>query len=210
MKPLSAFYPRILPFLPGCSEPMVDQVLVNSAIEFAEASLTLRQNLDPFKTTAGITQYDLDPPTKNHEINRIMGVTLDGKELHPGLFEAIRNDLPTDTAKPRGFYSDRTDNVFTLKLSPPPDGKYTVVVAVNLRPARGATQLDDDLYNIWIDPIVSGAIARAMQIPDQPFTNFAQAQYLLDSAAKQTVSSRIEGNYGLVRGSMRVRPRRFA
>lgn len=210
MKPLSAFYPRILPFLPGCSEPMVDQVLVNSAIEFAEASLTLRQNLDPFKTTAGIAQYDLDPPTKNHEINRIMGVTLDGKELHPGLFEAIRNDLPTDTAKPRGFYSDRTDNVFTLKLSPPPDGKYTVVVAVNLRPARGATQLDDDLYNIWIDPIVSGAIARAMQIPDQPFTNFAQAQYLLDSAAKQTVSSRIEGNYGLVRGSMRVRPRRFA
>jgi hypothetical protein len=189
---------------------MVDQVLVNSAIEFAESSLTLRQNLDPFKTTAGIAQYDLDPPTKNHEINRIMGVTLDGKELHPGLFEAIRNDLPTDIAKPRGFYSDRTDNVFTLKLSPPPDGKYTVVVAVNLRPARGATQLDDDLYNIWIDPIVSGAIARAMQIPDQPFTNFAQAQYLLDSAAKQTVSSRIEGNYGLVRGSMRVRPRRFA
>lgn len=210
MKPLSAFYPRILPYLPGCSEPMVDQVLLNSAIEFAESSLTLRQNLDPFKTVAGKVQYDLDPPTAYHEINRIMGVTVDGKELQPGLFEAIRNDMPVGHAQPRGFYSDRTDNTFTLMLSPPPDGVYNVVVAVNLRPTRSATMLDDDLYNIWIDPIVSGAIARAMQIPDQPFTNFAQAQYLLDSAAKQTISSRIEGNYGLVRGSMRVRTRPFA
>lgn len=209
MKPLSAFYPRILPYLPNCPEPLVDQVLVNAAIEFAEASLTLRQNLDSFRTVVGKVEYDLDPPTKYHDINRVMGVTLNGKELSPGLFEAIRNDLPTATAIPRGFYTDRTDNTFTLRLSPPPDKVYPVVVAVALRPARNATQLDDDLFNIWIDPIVSGAIARAMQIPDQPFTNLPRAQELLASAAQQTVSSRIESNFGLVRGSMRVRPRSF-
>lgn len=210
MKPLSAFYPRILPYLPGCPEPLVDQVLVNSAIEFAEASLTIRQNLDSFNTVVGKVDYDLDPPTRYHDINRVMGVTLDGKELQPGLFEAIRNDLPTAVAKPRGFYTDRTDNAFTLRLSPPPDKVYSVIVSVTLRPARDATSLDDDMYNIWIDPIVSGAIARAMQIPDQPFTDLARAQDLLASAARQTVSSRIESNYGLVRGSMRVRSRPFA
>jgi hypothetical protein len=86
---------------------------------------------------------------------------------------------------------------------------YPVIVSVTLRPARNAVLLDDDLYNIWIDPIVSGAIARAMQIPDQPFTNPGRAAELLMSAAKQTNSSRIEGNYGLVRGSMRVRSRSF-
>jgi len=209
MKPLSAFYPRILPYLPNCPEPLVDQVLVNAAIEFAEASLTLRQNLDSFNTVVGKVDYDLDPPTRYHDINRVMGVTLNGKELRPGLFEAIRNDLPTATAIPRGFYTDRTDNTFTLRLSPPPDKAYPVVVAVTLRPARDTTQLDDDFYNIWIDPIVSGAIARAMQIPDQPFTNLPRAQELLASAAQQTVSSRIESNFGLVRGSMRVRPRSF-
>lgn len=210
MKPLSAFYPRILPYLPGCPEPMVDQVLVNSAIEFAEASLTIRQNLDPFNTVVGKVEYDLDPPTRYHDINRVMGVTLDGKELQPGLFEAIRNDLPTAAAKPRGFYTDRTDNTFTLRLSPPPDKVYSVIVSVTLRPARDTTYLDDDMYNIWIDPIVSGAIARALQIPDQPFTDLARAQDLLASAARQTVSSRIESNFGLVRGSMRVRSRPFA
>jgi hypothetical protein len=209
MKPLSAFYPRILPYLPGCPEPMVDQVLVNSAIEFAEASLTIRQNLDSFRTVVGKVEYDLDPPTKYHDINRVMGVTLNGKELQPGLFEAIRNDLPTAVAIPRGFYTDRTDNTFTLRLAPPPDGSYPVVVAVTLRPARAATQLDDDLFNIWIDPVVSGAIGRAMQIPNQPFTDYARADQLLAEAARLTNSSRIEGNYGLVRGSMRVRPRSF-
>ena len=210
MKPLSAFFPRILPYLPGCPEPLAAQVLVNAAIEFCEASLTLRQNLDTFKTFKGQVQYDLDPPSAQHDINRVMGVTLDGKELTAGMAEAIRGDLPTAVAKPRGFYTDRTDSVFTLMLSPPPDGAYDVVVNVTLRPARAATQLDDDLYNIWIDPIVSGAIARAMQVPGQPFSNPAQAQVLLDSAARQTVSSRIEGNYGLVRGSLRIRNRPFA
>lgn len=210
MKTLSAFYPRILPYLPGCPEPLAAQVLVNSAIEFCEASLTLRQNLDAFNTSAGRIQYDLEPPSTQHDINRVMGVTLGGKELSPGMAEIIRGDLPTGEAKPRGFYTDRTDSVFTLMLAPPPDGVYEVLVNVTLRPARAATQLDDDLYNIWIDPIVSGAIARAMQIPDQPFTNFARAQQLLDSAARQTNSSRIESNYGLVRGSMRVRSRPFA
>ena len=210
MNTLSVFYPRILPYLPGCSEPLVDQVLVSAAIEFSEKSLALRQNLDSFRTVIGIDQYDLDAPTTNHDIDRVMSVAVDGKELSPGLFEAIRNDLPTANATPRGFYTDRTDNVLTLKLSPPPDGRYPVVVNVNLRPAMTATQLDDDLFNMWAEPIVAMAVARAMQIPDQPFTNFARAQQLLDSAARQTNSARIDGNYGSVRGSMRVRSRPFA
>ena len=210
MKPLSAFYPRILPYLPGCSEPMVDQVLINSAIEFAQSSLTIRQNLDTFNTVVGQIEYDLDPPTTQHDINRVMSVNVGGKELVAGLAEVIRNDLPTANSIPRGFYTNRTDNTFTLRLSPPPDKVYPVIVGVTLRPTRNATQLDDDMYNIWIDPIVSGAIARAMMIPDQPFTNPAQAQELLASASRQTVTSRIESNFGLTRGSMRVRSRPFA
>lgn len=210
MKALSAFYPRILPYLPGCPEPLAAQVLINSAIEFCDSSLALRQNLATFSTVAGLSQYDLLPPSAQHDISRVMGVTLDGKELSPGMAEVIRGDMPTATAKPRGFYTDRTDSIFTLMLSPPPDDIYTVVVNVALAPSQTATQLDDDLYNSWIDPIVSGAIARAMQIPGQSFSNSAQATVLLNSAAKQITSSRIEGNYGFIRGSMRVRSRPFA
>ena len=210
MKALSAFFPRILPYLPGCPEPLAAQVLIDAAIEFCDSSLVLRQNLDTFNTVVGRVQYDLDAPSAQHNINRVMGVTLDGKELVAGMSEALRGDMPTAPAKPRGFYTDRTDSVFTLMLSPPPDEVYSVLVNVALSPARTATQLDDDLFNTWINPIVSNAIARAMQIPGQPFSNPAQAQILLNSVARQTVTSRIEGNYGFVRGSMRVRYRPFA
>lgn len=210
MKALSAFFPRILPYLPGCPEPLAAQVLIDAAIEFCDSSLVLRQNLDTFNTVVGRVQYDLDAPSAQHDINRVMGVTLDGKELVAGMSEALRGDMPTAPAKPRGFYTDRTDSVFTLMLSPPPDKVYSVLVNVTLSPARTATQLDDDLYNTWINPIVSSAIAQAMQIPGQPFSNPAQAQILLNSVARQTVTSRIEGNYGFVRGSMHVRSRPFA
>ena len=210
MKALSAFFPRILPYLPGCPEPLAAQVLIDAAIEFCDSSLVLRQNLDTFNTVVGRVQYDLDAPSAQHDITRVMGVTLDGKELVAGMAEALRGDMPTAPAKPRGFYTDRTDSVFTLMLSPPPDEVYSVLVNVALSPTRTATQLDDDLYNTWINPIVSSAIARAMQIPGQPFSNPAQAQILLNSVARQTVTSRIEGNYGFVRGSMRVRSRPFA
>jgi hypothetical protein len=139
-----------------------------------------------------------------------MGVALDGMQLRPGMAEIVSNDLPTDNAKPRAFYTDRTDSTFTLQLTPPPDDVYSVVVAAALRPSRYATMLDDDLFSIWIDPIVAGAMARAMMIPDQAFSNPAQAQYLLNSTAKQTNTSRVESTYGFIRGSMSVRSRPFA
>jgi hypothetical protein len=209
MQALSAFFPRILPYLSGCSEPLVSQLLLDSAIEFCSTSLVLRQNLDPFNTVVGVSQYDLDPPSAQHNVDRVMGVTLAGMELRPGMAEIVHNDLPTDKAKPRAFYTDRTDSTFTLRLTPPPDDVYSVIVAVTLRPARTATLLDDDLYNIWINPIVNGAMAKAMMIPDQPFTNPAQAGYLAQTVAKQTNISRIESSYGLIRGSMSVRSRPF-
>jgi hypothetical protein len=210
MKALSVFYPRIIPYLPGVSEPLVDQVLVDSAIHFCESSLVLRENLDSFNTSIGQIEYDLDAPSTQHAIERVMGVALDDVALSGVMYETLRNDLSTGNVRPQGFYTDRTGSTFVLRLTPPPDDSYSVVVNVALRPARSATLLEDDLYNIWIDPIVSGAVARAMQIPDQPFTNFGQAQYLLNSAARQTVNSRVESNYGLIRGSMRARSRPIA
>jgi hypothetical protein len=210
MKPLSAFHPRILPHLPGCTAPFADQVLVAAAIDFCRKSTVLRQNLYTFQTIVGETQYDLVAPTIQYEVQRVLSVNVNGKELSPGMAEIIRNDLPTGKAQPRGFYTDRTGSYLTLQLTPPPDGVYDVIVNASLRPSSTATQLDDDLYNLWIDPIVNDAIARAMMVPDQPFTNPAQAQVFQLQAARAATNSRIESNYGQLRGSMTVRPRPFA
>ena len=209
MQPLSAFYSRILPYLPGCSEPMVDQVLIDAAIEFCENSLAIRQNLDPFYTRLGADEYDLDPPTNQYTIARVLSVNVAGEELAPVMVETVRNDFSSVNARPRGFYTDRVDSVLVLRLTPPPDGKYEVKVVAALRPSRTATQLDDDLLNLWVTPVTQSALAKAMMIPDQPFTNPAMSASLAVTAAKLTSTTRIESTYGLIRGSMTARNRPF-
>ena len=210
MQSLSAFYSRIMPYLPGCSEPMADQLLIDAAIEFCENSLAIRQNLDPFYTRTGAAEYDLDPPSNQYTIARVMSVNLAGEELTPVMVETVRNDLSTVNARPRGFYTDRVDSTLVLRVTPPPDGKYEVKVIAALRPARSATLLDDDLLNLWVAPLTQSALAKAMMIPDQPFTNPAMSAAMAMSAAKLTSTTRIESSYGLIRGSMTSRSRPFA
>lgn len=210
MKPLSAFYPRILPYAPGCSEPFAAQALVTAAIEMCEGAQVLREDLDPFYTTEGLVQYDLTDPSPQLTIARVMGVTLDDDTDLKGVMAEELQNIPRETAKPRAFYTDRTGSVLTLKLGPKPDDRYKVTVHVALRPTRDATELEDDLYNIWIDPLVNATLAKILQVPNQPFTNFVMAEKYAKDAARGVAMSRIEGNYGLIRGSMRVRNRRFA
>lgn len=132
-----------------------------------------------------------------------------GEELAPVMVETVRNDLSTANARPRSFYTDRVDSKLVLRLTPPPDGRYEVKVIAALRPARSATSLDDDLLNLWVAPLTQSALAKALMIPNQPFTNPAMASSMALSAAKLTSTTRIESNYGLIRGSMTSRARPF-
>jgi len=208
MKLLSAFFPRILPYLPGCSEPLAAQALLSSAIEFCDTAQVLRINLDPIQTSAGAAAYGLTPPSSELAIARVLGVTLDGRAIVPVLAEALR-EPPTVEARPTSFYVDTSGGSFSLRLAAIPDDVYTLVANVALRPTRDATTLHDDLFELWVEPLVAGTLHRCMLVPDQPFTNPTQALYWGGVAAKATANSRVEGNYGYVRGSMRAKAHPF-
>lgn len=208
MKPLSAFFPRILPYLPGCPEPFAAQALLTSAIEFCENSQVVRVDLPPISTVAGGASYYLDAPDAQSAITRVLNVTLDGHVLPSIMAEALR-EVPATPARPNGYYVDTSEGDFTIKLAPLPDTSYTLAANVALRPAREATQLHNDLYDLWIDALVAGTLYRCMMTPDQPFSNPVQALYWEKTANTATANSRIEGNYGYVRGSMRVKTRPF-
>lgn len=208
MKLLSAFFPRIIPYLPGCSEPFAAQALLVSAIEFCENAQVIRRNLDPITTTPGVDGYSLVLDDAQQAITRVLGVTMDGRVLPSVMAEALR-ELPDGNARPSGFYVDTSAGGYVIRLAPAPDEVYTLVPTVALRPSRDASELHDDLYDLWVDALVAGTLHRCMLTPDQPFTNPVQALYWEKMAATATVGSRIEGNYGYVRGSMRVKTRPF-
>ena len=184
------------------------QALVDSAIEFCDASLVMRERLDGFTTTAGIALYDLAEPTQQ-TVSRVTGVTLDGIGLS-GLVADHLPDLIAGSNRPVYFYTRRDDSEFQLGLYPPPDAAYQIRVSTTLRPARNATQLQNDLFDLWIEPIIAGAIARVCAVPNQPYSNPSMAQFYAQKAGHGATKARAEGAYGRMRGPMQVKPRPFA
>lgn len=202
MKPVKDFLPRLAVHLPACPAPTMAQALVDSAIAFCDESMVLRAHLDAFWTVAGTALYELDAPPQQ-QVSRVLRVSLDGAFLSPTLPNT--SHAMSLSGRPTRYETSRADSVFELALYSVPDGAYSVTVEAALRPLRDATQLEDDLMNLWVEPIVAGAIARAAAIPNQPFTDPGKAQNAALAATVGTRKARLEGSFGHVRGSVSAR-----
>lgn len=203
---IDEFFPRVLPYVPGCSEPLARQAILDSAIRYCEKTLILRQSLDSFNTIKNLVSYDLESPNNQMRVARVLSVTIDGKEVK-GIFEEDVPLLSDDEGKPTGFYTTRVDSEFVLNLYPKPDRKYKVVVTVALAPTKRATSLEDDLYNVWSDGVIAGAIANIAKVPNMPFSSMDVAMAKEMELAKYMQESRVESYYGRVRGGTRVKTR---
>lgn len=206
MLSIDQFFPRVLPFVVGCSEPLARQAILDSAIKYCEKTLILRQSLDSFNTIKNLVNYDLESPNNQMRVARVLSVNIDGKEIK-GIFEEDVPLLNENEGKPTGFYTSRVDSDFVLNLYPKPDRKYKVDVVVALAPTRSATSVEDDLFNIWAEGIASGAIAYLTKIPNMPFTNPEIAMMKDMEASKHMQESRVESYYGRIRGGTRVKSR---
>ena len=208
MKTVASFMPRILPYLPGCSQPMASQALVDYAISFCEDSLVLRQTQEPIAVVANVSAYSLDAPA-DQQVARVIHVWLDGKLIQP-----LPSDVPIPgdglVRRPTAYYTTRVDSELLVNLYPIPDADYTLTVETALRPTRDATTLQDDLFTLWVEPLVLGTLSTVMTIPDQPFSNPAAAMTYSARALQLSRKARIEGGIGRVRSSQRVAPRPFA
>ena len=208
MKPISTFFPRLLPYLTGCTEPLAQQVLVDSAIAFCEDTQVIRAELDEFQTRPGENAYELEAPSQQ-QVARVLDVKVSGRTLTAVVAEDV-DLLMAAVGTPMAYYTDRTDSQFTLRLFPKPDGEYAVKVRAALRPMRTATAVEDDLFDLWSDAVICGALSRAMNIPGQPFSDPAGAAYHMSMAINASRKARLEGNYGRIRGNSRVRGVPFA
>ena len=209
MIPVSNFFPRVLPFVLGCSDPLAAQAVVDAAIVFCEDSLAIRQVLDPITVSvAGGNEYTIDTPMQQ-SITRVLTAWIDGVQIAVNPQDQI-SQLRTDTGKPVGCYTRRIDSTLTVVVYPIPDASYTLTVECAMRPVRGAAQLENDLYDLWVEPISSGALSRLASIPDQPFTNLGLATAHLNLALRGSSKARVESSYNRTRGTQTVRPRPMA
>jgi hypothetical protein len=155
MKKLEAFLPYVLPSVAGCSQPLAEQAIRDSAIQFCEETHYLQLVSDPIDLVAGASEYDIDVPA-SHSVARLLN-TWFGPEQRP-------------TGRPQRaeFIGPSTLRIWPVPQADLPAAMQTCIA---LKPARTATSLDDSMFNDWVEGIAAGAIYRICMMPGQAFSS---------------------------------------
>lgn len=207
---LSQFFSRLMPYVVGCPEPLAQQALLDSAIEFSRRSQVVTTQLDPVTVRADVATYEFDAPSGQVEVDQVLKVWLDGELLPPAPYEHAVEVFAAPSS-PSYVYGQSIDEVFTLTLLPPPDKtiRNGLAARVSLRPTRSATQVYDILYDRHAEGIVAGALAALMAVPEQPFTNMPLSQVHAVKARALANNARFDAMHGRVQSSLSVRMKRF-
>ena len=210
MKSLSVFRPRIATRVTGCSDMLIDQAVLDTCIDFCDRSGVVRRMIDSFVTTASVLEYDVPGGTQQN-VAVIMRLWADSNELTPldedaiptpfGFISSVLGVVNTPSA-PRFFTETQPGSV---GLYPMPDKAYTINARVSMKPSRAATQVEDQLFEDWVDAITDGALARLYVMPlefhNAALANFHSKQYEIGVNAALA-----EARKGAARAQSRVIP----
>ncbi len=217
MKSLDLFLPRVTPYVLDATEPMARQALVDAAIEFC-----LRTNavytITTANATANLGEYDIEEPT-GMETVRVQDVYYGRTKLRPvdtaavdeplSLRGAVDGESPV-VGTPVAFYALAGTNTFTVYPLPETTTAGMFTVKASFAPTRTATQLDDLLYDRYLDAIASGAIANLVAVPGQRFTSAGGYALHRERFERGVSRALAEARKGAAVTSTRVQPRSFA
>jgi hypothetical protein len=178
MKTYDAFFPDVLPEVPGCPADVALRAIRHTIIEFCEKSLIYQVTQDPITLRAGLDNYDLDAP-KGYRVQKVMRAWFKGSELEPvapddivtpDVYNTTIGNYTPSKSQPVGYTQKDFD---TVSFLPIPDQTYTnaITMRVALVPLRDSTSCENFLYEQWGEYIACGAKARLMLVPGKPYTN---------------------------------------
>lgn len=178
-----AFYPFVLPDVPGCPNPAVDHALRQAAREFCARTLAWNEYLDPQPTIATLLECEFDL-SSDQEIIKILDATIGTPDPVSGTIawtdlpvwriDQLPRDWKTNPCLHRGIV---TPDRLVFYVVPQQCAGLSVVPRVALKPSNSATCVSDDLFDQYAIDIASGAKALLMLNPDKPYTNLALSQY---------------------------------
>lgn len=200
---VDAFFPMVLPDVIGCPDPMLQQQIMMAAHHFCTETGVWSEIQDPIKLQAGVTEYEIDAPSKDAYVARVSGVWLNNLKLEP---EQLKKPK-VEGVKPTGYHTSRARSTITLNGSPLA-GDILVVRAV-YAPSLQSKNLPDFLMERYADAIASGAKHRLMAMPGKDWSNPSISQFYRTQYDGALTDARIEMERGSVPGSLRVKPRPF-
>jgi hypothetical protein len=178
--PLSAFRSRIAPRVPTALDFVIDDAVLDAAIDFCEQTLVVKGTLDQFNTEAGVREYDIDASGSQQNVCKVMRVWVQQREIEPLAEDDVSAfayvDGITGATTPSSIPSAFTEvSPSVVALMPVPDAAYPVTIRAAMKPKRSATQIEDVLYENWAEEIVHGALFRLFSMAGMPWQSDGMA-----------------------------------
>lgn len=205
-------YSRILPHVPNCPTPAVDQAVMDTAIEFADKTQIEFDIEAPIVLVNDQAEYSIVEAV-GLRVSLVRHVYAPLWELDPvtpsQLQDRLRDWQSATSSDPVAYKAWPDPNVLTVYPTPRNVTGQTLRVIASWKPARNAAAFADRLGEDYMDPLVAGALARLMRMPDQKWTNFQLAGLHQTTFNDGVVEARADAIHAKAAGSLRVRPRQF-
>lgn len=207
--PYTAFLPEVLPKVPACADIVAVNAVRNAAIDFCTRTLVWSEKQDTVTVTPLDFPYDLDAPNGARACG-VMSAKFNGIRIDPTTQDELDTQgtsWESDTGAPRFFFQPTP---YTFQTYPIPDGDGTLDLRVAFCPKRDSSLIEEFIYQLYIEGVAAGALARLMREPNQPYSNPGLADYYDSQFEKEVTKAKIEANKSLTRGAPTVQMRSLA
>lgn len=199
MKAWSAFYPDVLPELPGAPLLLVDHWLRNAAIEFCERSKAHVVDLVAMNAVANQMAYTLVPLAET-EIVEIKAAWFSGNKLAPKghtFLEDKYGDWTAAVGTPE-YITQQASDVALLVPAPAASASGSIKIKAVARPAIAATGIHDWLFQQYRQALVAGCKAKMMAMDKVSWSSPDRVEYYLGQfeAAIDKATSAANSGFG--------------
>lgn len=216
MTSYDTFLPRVLIDAYGCPEIVAVQAIRDSVIEFCVRSNFIQRDHDPITATAGVSDYDLEPPNGQLVI-KILKCWFRTSELSPIAPDYVNtpafynSEIPENApllATPLSF-TQKDERTFSIYPIPKDTVVSGLTLRVSLKPTRSSTFCEDSLYEDYAETIAHGALSKLLASPGKAYLNVAAAGMHSSAFNSGINEARQRASRGHVRSGMQVRMRKI-
>lgn len=221
MKTIEEFKQYIAADVLPCPDPVIERAILNTLIEFCEKTHVLTREFTVTLTSETVDSnlqnsidIDLGDYFDGHVAPVIvMEFNLDGTPKYPKrkqLLNTVPSTVWTKIKEGSTIYFDFPDDSTIRLFDRSTTTETYLYVKMVVKPKRIATQVDDALFDDWLDEIAAGVKYRLLSMPNKEWSDArgAQQNYL---AWKRGISkARLKVRKSFTDDPLEVHPRKFA
>lgn len=203
-----SFFPEVLPYAPDVAEPVALNAIRNAVIQFCDSTLIWQEDFT-FSTTAGTQAYPVPEPLDANRA-QVMRLWCDAKVMTPVGKDTLTSRYGRDWRVQQGRPTMFNETNGTLLLVYVPDDTYEISGQVAYKPTRDSAEVGfDPVYDVYLETIAAGALARLYSTMGAPYYNPQRAAEYERRFMSGIADGKIRNNSGFGRGQNRVQMRPF-